>query len=176
MTTRNTDKVGYDCKGCGVAVWIADDEYMTCGDGEHKFYKRPPTHAFSVPGSGIGIDAVHPVTGNGVWSGDTPAEMEERNPGAVPTLYEDIERIHDDKTRVAPHRIDQDRWDYALNVLPPAKWVRESGAETFHISELVSGTMADIFAWIGGDYWELTDDESLSHREILAKCLETKNS
>ena len=129
------------------------------------------THAFSVPGSGIGIDAVHPVTGNGVWSSDTPAEMAERNPGAVPTLYEEVERIHDDKTRVAPHRIDVERWDYALGVLPPAKWIVRSAAETFHISELVSGLMANILCRIGDNYFEMTDDVRLTHDEITAKCV-----
>jgi|3_EtaG_2_1085321.scaffolds.fasta_scaffold32067_4 hypothetical protein len=34
----NTDKTRYDCNGCGEDIWINDSEYVTCSDGEHRFY------------------------------------------------------------------------------------------------------------------------------------------
>ena len=33
----NTDKILYDCNGCGEDIWLADNEYVTCANGEHRF-------------------------------------------------------------------------------------------------------------------------------------------
>ena len=131
------------------------------------------THAFYVPGSISTIDLINPFTDLGMWSNETLEQVRERHPGAVIETLDTIDRNHDENVREAPNRITAERWDYSLNVLPPVRWIRESGAETFHISELVSGSMANILCRVGDVFYEMVDNVTLNHREIIAMCLES---
>lgn len=128
------------------------------------------THAFYVPGSLGAIDAVHPKTGRGLWGGRTFEEIKAENPGAIIERYEVIENFIREMYREAPAIIDADRWDYALNVLPPVAWITQRGAETFHISELLTHDIASIYCRIGDRYFIMNDSIALTHDEIVTAC------
>jgi len=69
-----------------------------------------------------------------------------------------------------PWRIDEKRFWYLLEVLPPCKWRRMSDGESFHISERLSGSIVTWAVRIGSDYFELQDDEHKPHAELVAAC------
>lgn len=127
------------------------------------------THAFYVPGKPGTIDAVHPVTGRGVWGGQTLEEIQAEYPGAVKESFDVILAAEEDHFRKAPVEVDAARWDYALGVLPPLHWKRTGDAETFKISEMTSGTITAIYCRIGDRYFELSDSVSLTHEQIVEK-------
>lgn len=59
-------------------------------------------------------------------------------------------------------------WDI-LEVLPPCKWTRLRGSESFFISEAETMHLHTWLARIGGSYYELVAPNSLTHEEILAR-------
>ena len=116
------------------------------------------------------IDSVNPATGRGSYSGETVEEVGIRYPGAHIMNLDDYIVEHDNQHRRGPTEITEKAFMYALEVLPPVSWIRRDHAETFHISELLSGSMANIYCRLEGKYFELVDNVRLSHSDIVAKC------
>lgn len=71
----------------------------------------------------------------------------------------------------APWRITRERFWEMLEVLPPCRWERHHHAETFHVSELLSGNIAAHFVRLGSDYYELQADHRTPHAELVRQCL-----
>jgi len=69
-----------------------------------------------------------------------------------------------------PWRIDEARWFDMLNVLPPSKWRRMSGGESFHVCEYLSGDIVSWFVRVGTEFYELQDVDSKSHAQLVAAC------
>ena len=85
--------------------------------------------AFAVPGDYASIiDLAHPVTGKGVYSGETLEEIRKRHPGAVLVSFDKWieEKGAAQNTPITWRKIDQDAYDEALGCLPP-ETVREHG-------------------------------------------------
>ena len=68
-----------------------------------------------------------------------------------------------------PTPITAEQWDYALGVLPPSRWESCMGVELFHISELVSGSVASWYARIGNRYWAFNDLCTAKHEDLARK-------
>jgi Protein of unknown function (DUF1419) len=67
-------------------------------------------------------------------------------------------------------RIDRQRFDDMLNMLPPVSWMGGSHAESFKMSECDHGDITTIFCRIGSDHFELKGDIRSSHRAIVERC------
>lgn len=69
----------------------------------------------------------------------------------------------------APSEETEEQFWYALEVLPPCKWVRSKGAEAFFVSEALTG---DIYSWhvrIGKRYWTLNRSCACSPDYIISE-------
>lgn len=64
--------------------------------------------------------------------------------------------------------IDEEKFWFALEVLPPCKWVNNSSSEAFHISERLTGSLVDWYARIGKRYFTKTDDCTLTAEAVIA--------
>lgn len=56
-----------------------------------------------------------------------------------------------------------------LGVLPPVASKRDSGGESFKISELTAGTITAIFVRVHARYFEFSDTITLPHKECVAR-------
>ena len=125
---------------------------------------------FWQPGRPNAIDAINPATGKGLYSGENLEDIRKRYPGAIITTLDAILDAERDVFASAPVRIDRERWDEMLNVLPPVQWKNERAAETFKMSEMTSGMITTIFCRIGENYFELSDNVNTPHDKIASAC------
>ena len=84
------------------------------------------THVVAVPGHNQAVDIIHPITGRMIYGGKTVAECIADNPGAVVMTFDELtsqiaERQH---TPIVWEPSTYEAFDYGLNVLPPAIWIR----------------------------------------------------
>ncbi len=66
-----------------------------------------------------------------------------------------------------PRRIDEAKFDDALNVLPPARWVRRPGSESFQMIEHLTVGITAIYARVGDVYWTFNGPAGLKHDDVL---------
>ena len=117
------------------------------------------------------IDGVR-ADGRGHYSGETLEQMRARYPDVeIIGVDTAIERL-DAAFRSAPAEVTEERFWEMLDVLPPLDWRGSDGAESFKLSEFTSGTITAIFCRIGTRYFELSDNVSTPHEEIVRRCRE----
>lgn len=77
--------------------------------------------AFAVPGAYSIIDLAHPVTGKGVYSGETLDEIKKRYPEAMLVNFDKWieEKGAAQNTPITWQKINQEAYDAALGCLPP---------------------------------------------------------
>lgn len=68
-----------------------------------------------------------------------------------------------------PSEITDEKFDYALNVLPPCRWKRVDGVEMFYVSELLQADLASWYAKAGGKFFTFNDRAGRPAAEIVAK-------
>ena len=125
---------------------------------------------FWQPGQPNAIDAINPDTGRGLYSGEGLEDIRKRYPGAIITTLDAILDAERTAFVSEPVRIDRERWNEMLNVLPPIQWKNERAAETFKMSEMTSGMITTIFCRIGENYFELSDNVNTPHDKIASAC------
>lgn len=76
-----------------------------------------------------------------------------------------------EENRTPPAPIAAERFAHALDVLPPRRWIRRDGVQTFHISERIVGNVVAIYCKVGDRYWRMQDFATLGHDEIVQRCL-----
>lgn len=88
--------------------------------------------------------------------------------------YELIVREHDKKRLIDPpaKEVNESRYWYMLEVLPPCRWHHYRGIELFHISERITGNIVSWIAGLNGKYYEFAHYASASDEELAAKVLE----
>lgn len=96
--------------------------------------------AFAEPGASSIIDLVMP-DGRGAYSHETLEQIRVRYPKAEVVDFAEhcVRAVAGFITE--PEEITQERWNYLLGVLPPVRWVRRGGTESFELSER---TYADV--------------------------------
>jgi len=117
-----------------------------------------PERCFYVPGDLTLID--FEIRGKGAYSGETLAETDKRYPGVQSMTYHDactaIDAATAKRYKVGQaEEIDDSAFFYALGVLPPVRWYRGEGVETFEMSELESGNITACFVRIGSRYFRI---------------------
>lgn len=125
---------------------------------------------FYEPGKPGIIDAVHPNTGRGVYSGETLEQIQEANPGAVEGDFAAVCDCQADYWRRPPVAITAERFEEMLCVLPPEDWEQGSDWEVFKLTERTSGTVTAIFCRLGEQFFELADCFLTPSDEIVSKC------
>lgn len=130
------------------------------------------THCYYIPGTGRVIDAEHPNTCRGVYSGKSVEDMRDEYPDIVRGTFEDAAKIEDDHFRSPPIVCTEADFMEALECLPPMKWRHGDGAESFMISERTAGSITNIYCRIGDRYYTLADSVTLTHEQIVDKCKE----
>lgn len=114
------------------------------------------------------------------YAGKTLAEYEfEGNDLILLTLDEGIAR-HRAHYMHPPKRIDEDRFTYLLEVLPPCRRQHRHFAESFFVSERIT---MDLVTWavrLGSrsnpEYWEVVESDTLTHEDIVRKVLAHRES
>jgi hypothetical protein len=133
-------------------------------------FKTMSTFVFYSPAQACVIDTAKGSPPRAHHSGQTLEEMRERYPDAQ---YIDIDQaadMIDDAHRRPVSETTAEHFEEMLNVLPPRQWVRGNAAESFKISERTSGSITAIYARIGERYFEMQDNMSTPHDEIMRRC------
>jgi hypothetical protein len=98
------------------------------------------------------------------------------SPEAVVMPFLDAYTLQESSDRAryctGPQRIDRERWDELLNVLPPCRWARGAGSESFHISEALTGNLYTHCVRIGDNYFTLNEERGTSHSDLVRMCSE----
>lgn len=114
--------------------------------------------------------------GDGVqrgWFSDlTREELAERYQCEVGVMdVGELVRLTDDAYRTAPVEISESQWLEALECLPPMRWERKLGVESFRCSEFYSGSITAIYACAGNRYWMFRDNAHMATEEISRRIL-----
>jgi len=128
---------------------------------------------FYTPGKPGIIDAVHPGTGRGAYSGETLTETRERYPGAALGNFDEVIDAQDGYWRSPPVEITAERFEEMLCILPPEGWVNGGRWEVFKLMEYTAGDITAIFCRIGGRYFEMQDRYDMASDLIVEKCRDT---
>jgi len=66
--------------------------------------------------------------------------------------------------------ITEDRYNYALEVLPPLHYQNNEHGTTFKLSEFNFSTITNIYCHTNGKYYELSNHATLKHDDIINLC------
>jgi len=121
-------------------------------------------HCFFQPKTKVTIDIVRP-DGLSLYGGKTLEDLGDEYGEVVIIDTDTAYRVHCDSAKKRPTEITEERFFDMLEVLPPAKWVRYKGEESFHVCELITGNIGSIFVRIGKRYFEMQDEVTLSHAD-----------
>lgn len=72
---------------------------------------------------------------------------------------------HEDAAKTKPPEITAERFDYALNVLPPVAWTRDVHGESFKLSERQTGMITSIYVQLNGRFFTFDDSIRMPHTE-----------
>lgn len=133
------------------------------------------THVFYA--DGCILDFINPSTGRSAIARRTLEEMQAVYPGAQvmekEAAYIAKEAADRDRYCKKPTPITAKDYQYMLCELPPMHWRGNGNTESFKMSEFTTGNITAIYARIGEQHYALVDDASLTHDEIIARCLVT---
>lgn len=120
---------------------------------------------FFQPSTNTVIDLVR-ANGLSMYGERTLAQLQEEEGSDVMVMDMEaaIQQINASHTK-PPFEISEDRFDDMLGILPPQKWVRYKTEESFHVSERITGNIVMIFVRIGGRYFEMHDEATLTHED-----------
>lgn len=124
------------------------------------------TECWYVPGETHIVDLIYPDDGLTLHFAEDAAQISERYPSAQRLSCDDAWRAADavglERYRKDVSEVTEERFNDALNVLPPVGWTTRQGVESFRISERIWGAITDIYARLGERYFVLSDDIRLS--------------
>ena len=97
--------------------------------GERELSLNDCTHCIAVPGENTAIDLVHPITGRTVYGNKTLAQVRKERPeyaGAELMTWDDFSQAVADRQHAPVEWAEttEEDYDYGLNVLPPALWIK----------------------------------------------------
>lgn len=108
------------------------------------------------------------------YTGKSAAEIMAEDESLQVMSWEEVEPLLDEawqkKYCSEPEQITEERFDEMLNILPPCRWVRGYGVESFYLSERLAGNIVSIFCRIGKTYWSFNAPASVGHDEIVRRC------
>lgn len=106
----------------------------------------------------------------GAYSGKTREDLEAQYGRPMAILgSSDFQRMQEDALRTEPTEITEKQYMDALEVLPPMKWGKWLGVESFRMCEFYSGNVTNIYAKCGDRYWTFLDNAYMSGEDIAHK-------
>ena len=105
----------------------------------------------------------------GQYSGETLDQIRLRYPNAEIGEWDIVYAAAEEACKTEPSEITEDKFLEMLNVLPPVRWVRQGGAESFKLSERYYGSITAIYARIGKRYFTFSDNIAMPHDEIIKR-------
>mgnify|MGYP003141474825 CR=1 FL=1 len=63
--------------------------------------------------------------------------------------------------------ITEERFDEALNCLPPVNWIRNENSSSFQISENITGILCAYYIQIGERYFTVNEEMLTSHDDLI---------
>lgn len=115
------------------------------------------------------IDTINPATGRGCFGGTLESVKAEYG---ADTIIMDLDAAHEAACARAvqePREIDEERFMYLLEVLPPMRWERRHDCESFRMSEFTTGDVTAAVVRRGNRYFCWDDRISMKHDAIMAK-------
>lgn len=110
------------------------------------------------------------------WGRKTAAEIEKEYPGAIVMNWEKAAKAKENHWKSPVEEIDEEKYWYFLECLPPVGWVQKDGAETFKMSERLSGNITGIYAKVDDRYFTFNDSIFTKHEEIMTRVMEFINA
>lgn len=106
--------------------------------------------------------------------GLTQAELtQERGQEVLMTDLASYTDIAEESFTTQPKQITEQEFIDALNILPPMRWGRHLGLESFRCSEFYSGNITSIYArQSNGTCWTFRDNAYMTPQAILDKIME----
>lgn len=100
------------------------------------------------------------IAPNGVtfYGRKTLAECQAENPDAVVMDADAAYELHAASFRKPVTETTEERFNYALDVLPPGKWGRYSGGEAFYVTERITANIVSWYFKVDERYFTLDDD------------------
>ena len=106
----------------------------------------------------------------GLYSGKTLDELALDTGADIQVIdHEAFATLQDNSYITDPKPITAERYDEALNCLPPVRWGTYRGIESFRLSELYCGNVTSIFARKGDQFWEFRDRIDISSEALASK-------
>ena len=104
------------------------------------------------------------VAPNGVsfYSHRTLAEFQAEFPDAVVMDADEAYKLHEDRFRAPVSETTEERFNYALDVLPPGKWGHYQGGEAFYVTERITGNIVSWYFKVDERFFTL-DDSAAPH-------------
>lgn len=81
---------------------------------------------------------------------------------------------HQDAFKTEPVEISPADFDYALNVLPPVRWIKDGHGESFKMSERLTGAITAIYVQLSGRCFTFNDDIRTPHEECCERVRTSK--
>jgi hypothetical protein len=64
-----------------------------------------------------------------------------------------------------------ERFDEALNCMPPLGWVRMDTQESFRLCEPLTNTLSTFYVRVGEQFWEINEQHETTHEALVAIAL-----
>jgi hypothetical protein len=114
--------------------------------------------------------------GRSLINGETQAEIELRFPNVCIMTCDEFQVLQERSCVSAPVVITSEKFEEMLCCLSPMKWRSGGGAESFMMSEFMTGRITGIYCRIGTVFFSFFGICSLTHDEIVAKCMATRDA
>lgn len=102
------------------------------------------------------------------------------SPEAFLCPWEEAQRLSQGFARqrycTGPSRVTRERWQDMLEVMFPARWDQLAGGEIFMVPECITGNLYTFGVRIGGDYFLINEDCTISGRRLIELCREYSGS
>ena len=111
----------------------------------------------------------------GQISNETLDQIRRSYPGAIVGDVGDFIEQQERQLRTEPEAIDAERYEYALEVLPPLDYQGSAVAASFKCSEMFSGRITSVYCHLRVEghhyYFTFSDVCTIKHEAIVARCL-----
>lgn len=105
----------------------------------------------------------------GLYGGKTQSEITQQHQSVLVCTSAEYRQLEDSSYVTQPQQISEEAYTSALECLPPMKWGRWMGVESFRMSEFYCGNITSIYARLGDTFWTFRDNAFMSGEAIAAK-------
>ena len=130
------------------------------------------------PATGRTVDAVHPITERGAYSGLSLQELNNREGATLERItWEEAYRLQGQAERAhyctGAEEVTAKQADEALNCLPPYRWSRTAGIgatswEAFAVGEPLTDRLRAWYVRLGRRWFELVEDRAIDYPDLIA--------